>query len=112
MSYRLEREACLAAAGPRGGRSSIPTPADPNPTRPEPIVTSNRRRKQRAQPLGLTEAERQLTELLGEVLELFGWNQLRGCRKPYLLHEKLSFPPEERHLVMKAAAGAREASSG
>ena len=75
-------------------------------------MTSNRRRKQRAQPLGLTEAERQLAELLGEVLELFGWSQLRGYRKPYLLHEKLSFFPEERHLVMKAAAGAREASSG
>jgi len=59
--------------------------------------------------MGLTEAELKLTELLGEVLELLRWNQVLGYSNQYLLHEKLGLSPEERHRVMKAAAGAVEA---
>ncbi|MFN3244537.1 MAG: hypothetical protein ACE37K_23730 [Planctomycetota bacterium] len=72
-------------------------------------MTSNRRRKQKAQSMGLTEAELQLTELLGQVLELLRWNQVLGYSNQYLLHEKLGLTAEERHRVMKAAAGAVEA---
>ena len=71
-------------------------------------MTSNRRRKQKAQSLGLTEAELQLTELLGQVIELLRWNQVLGYSNQYLLHEKLGLSEEERHRVMKAAAGAVE----
>lgn len=67
-------------------------------------MTSNRRRKQKAQSLGLTESELQLTELLGQVLELLRWNQVLGYSNQYLLHEKLGLPPEERQRVMRAAA--------
>jgi len=59
--------------------------------------------------MGLTEAELQLTELLGQVLELLRWNQVLGYSNQYLLHEKLGLSSEERHRVMKAAAGAVEA---
>jgi len=58
--------------------------------------------------MGLTEAELQLTELLGQVLELLRWNQVLGYSNQYLLHEKLGLSAEERHRVMKAAAGAVE----
>lgn len=58
--------------------------------------------------MGLTEAELQLTELLGQVLELLRWNQVLGYSNQYLLHERLGLTPEERHRVMKAAAGAVE----
>ena len=58
--------------------------------------------------MGLTEAELQLTELLGQVLELLRWNQVLGYSNQYLLHQKLGLTPEERHDVMKAAAGAVE----
>lgn len=58
--------------------------------------------------MGLTEAELQLTELLGQVLELLRWNQVLGYSNQYLLHEKLGLSPEERHKVMKAAAAAVE----
>ncbi len=58
--------------------------------------------------MGLTEAELQLCELLGQVLELLRWNQVLGYSNQYLLHEKLGLSPEERHRVMKAAAGAVE----
>jgi hypothetical protein len=71
-------------------------------------VTSNRRRKQKAQALGLTEAELQLCDLLGQVIELLRWNQVLGYSNQYLLHEKLAVPPEERHRVMRAAAQAVE----
>ena len=71
-------------------------------------MVSNRRRKQKAQSLGLTEAELQLTELLGQMLELLRWNQVLGYSNQYLLHEKLGLSPAERHRVMKAAAGAVE----
>ena len=71
-------------------------------------MTSNRRRKQKAQSMGLTAAELQLTELLGQVLELLRWNQGLGYSNQYLLHQKLGLTPEERHDVMKAAAGAVE----
>lgn len=71
-------------------------------------MPSNRRRKQKAQSLGLNEAELQLTELLGQVLELLRWNQVLGYSNQYLLHEKLGLSPQERRDVMKAAAGAVE----
>jgi hypothetical protein len=71
-------------------------------------VTSNRKRKQKARSMGLTEAELQLCELLGQVLELLRWNQVLGYSNQYLLHERLGIPPEERHRVMRAAAGAVE----
>jgi hypothetical protein len=71
-------------------------------------VTSHRRRKQKAQSLGLTEAELQLCELLGQVLELLRWNQVLGYSNQYLLHEKLGLSPDERHRVMRAAASAVE----
>jgi len=71
-------------------------------------VSSHRRRKQKAQALGLNEAELQLCDLLGEVLELLRWNQVLGYGNQYLLHEKLGLPPEERHRVMRAAATAVE----
>lgn len=58
--------------------------------------------------MGLTEAELQLCELLGQVLELLRWNQVLGYSNQYLLHERLAVPPEERHRVMRAAAGAVE----
>ncbi len=58
--------------------------------------------------MGLTDAELQLTELLGEVIELLRWNQVLGYSNQYLLHEKLGLSPDERHRVMKAAAGAVE----
>ena len=58
--------------------------------------------------MGLTEAELQLCELLGQVLELLRWNQVLGYGNQYLLHEKLGLSPEERHRVMKAAAAAVE----
>jgi hypothetical protein len=71
-------------------------------------VPSNRRRKQKAQSLGLNEAELHLTELLGQVLELLRWNQVLGYSNQYLLHERLGLSPQERQDVMKAAAGAVE----
>lgn len=71
-------------------------------------MPSNRRRKQKAQSLGLTEAELNLTELLGQVLELLRWNQVLGYSNQYLLHERLGLSPQERKDVMKAAAGAVE----
>ena len=58
--------------------------------------------------MGLTEAELQLCELLAQVLELLRWNQVLGYSNQYLLHERLGVPPEERHRVMRAAAGAVE----
>ncbi len=71
-------------------------------------MTSNRRRKQKARSLGLTDAELQLCELLGQVLELLRWNQVLGYSNQYLLHEKLGLSPDERHRVMRAAAAAVE----
>jgi uncharacterized protein YdiU (UPF0061 family) len=71
-------------------------------------VTSNRKRKQKAQSLGLNDAELQLCELLGQVLELLRWNQVLGYSNQYLLHEKLGLAAEERHRVMRAAASAVE----
>ena len=71
-------------------------------------MTSHRRRKQKAQSLGLNEAELQLCELLGQVIELLRWNQVLGYSNQYLLHEKLGLSAEERHRVMRAAAGAVE----
>ena len=58
--------------------------------------------------MGLTDAELQLTELLGEVIELLRWNQVLGYSNQYLLHERLGLSADERHRVMKAAAGAVE----
>ncbi len=74
-------------------------------------MTSNRRRKQRARSQGLTEAELELCELLGEVLELLRWSQVLGYSNQYLLHEKLSVSGEERQRVMRAAAAAVEQDS-
>ena len=71
-------------------------------------MTSHRKRKQKAQSLGLNEAELQLCELLGQVLELLRWNQVLGYSNQYLLHEKLGLSPDERHRVMRAAAAAVE----
>jgi hypothetical protein len=71
-------------------------------------VSSHRRRKQKAQSLGLNEAELQLCELLAELIELLRWNQVLGYGNQYLLHEKLGVAPEERHRVMRAAASAVE----
>lgn len=71
-------------------------------------MTSNRRRKQKAQSLGLNAAELQLCELLAQVLELLRWNQVLGYSNQYLLHEKLGVSAEERHRVMRAAAQAVE----
>ncbi len=71
-------------------------------------MTSHRRRKQKARSQGLTEAELQLCELLGEVLELLRWGQVLGYSNQYLLHEKLEVSPEERQRVMRAAAAAVE----
>lgn len=71
-------------------------------------MTSHRRRKQKAQSLGLTDAELQLCELLGQVLELLRWNQVLGYSNQYLLHERLGLSAAERHEVMKAAASAVE----
>jgi len=56
--------------------------------------------------MGLTEAELQLCELLGQVLELLRWNQVLGYSNQYLLHEKLGVAPDERNRVMRAAAQA------
>src|SRR5689334_20284645 len=58
--------------------------------------------------MGLTEAELQLCELLGQVLELLRWNQVLGYSNQYLLQHKLGLSAEERHSVMRAAAGAVE----
>ena len=58
-------------------------------------MTSNRRRKQQAQAKGLTDAELQLTELLGQVLDLLRWNQVLGYSNQYLLHEKLGVDEDE-----------------
>ena len=58
--------------------------------------------------MGLTEAELQLCELLGQVLELLRWNQVLGYSNQYLLQEKLGLSTEERHRVMQAAASAVE----
>ena len=69
-------------------------------------MTSNRRRKQKAQSLGLTSAELDLCELLGQVLELLRWNQVLGYSNQYLLHEKLGVDPAQRQAVMRAAAQA------
>ena len=72
------------------------------------LVTSNRRRKQKAQSMGLTDAELQLCALLGQIIELLRWNQVLGYSNQYLLHERLGLSADERHRVMKAAAGAVE----
>ena len=56
--------------------------------------------------MGLTEAELQLCELLGQVLELLRWNQVLGYSNQYLLHEKLGVGHDERNRVMRAAAQA------
>jgi len=74
-------------------------------------VTSHRKRKQKARSLGLDEAELQLCELLGQVLELLRWNQVLGYSNQYLLHERLGIPHDERNRVMRAAAGAVEQDS-
>lgn len=74
-------------------------------------MTSHRKRKQKARSLGLDEAELQLCELLGQVLELLRWNQVLGYSNQYLLHERLGIPHEERSRVMRAAAGAVEQDS-
>jgi hypothetical protein len=58
--------------------------------------------------MGLTEAELSLCELLGQVIELLRWNQVLGYSNQYLLHERLGLSAEERHRVMRAAAGAVE----
>ena len=58
--------------------------------------------------MGLNEAELQLCELLGQVLELLRWNQVLGYSNQYLLQHKLGLTAEERHSVMRAAAGAVE----
>lgn len=58
--------------------------------------------------MGLTEAELQLCELLGQVIELLRWNQVLGYSNQYLLHERLGLSPEERNRVMRAAAAAVE----
>ncbi len=58
--------------------------------------------------MGLTEAELQLCELLGQVIELLRWNQVLGYSNQYLLHERLGLSPEERNRVMRAAASAVE----
>lgn len=58
--------------------------------------------------MGLTEAELQLCELLGQVIELLRWNQVLGYSNQYLLQEKLGLSVEERSGVMKAAAAAVE----
>ena len=58
--------------------------------------------------MGLNDAELQLCELLGQVLELLRWNQVLGYSNQYLLHEKLAVSADERHRVMRAAAGAVE----
>lgn len=71
-------------------------------------MSKNRRRKQKAQALGLNDAELQLCELLAQVLELLRWNQVLGYSNQYLLHEKLAVSAEERQAVMRAAAGAVE----
>ena len=71
-------------------------------------MTSHRKRKQKAQSLGLNDAELQLCELLGQVLELLRWNQVLGYSNQYLLHEKLAVSADERHRVMRAATGAVE----
>ena len=71
-------------------------------------MSSHRRRKQKARSLGLDEAELQLCELLGEMLELLRWNQVLGYGNQYLLHEKLGLSADERHRVMRAAASAVE----
>jgi hypothetical protein len=71
-------------------------------------VTSHRKRKRAARTAGLTDAELQLTRLLGEVLDLLRWNQVLGFGNQYLLHEKLRVTPAERERVMHAAAAAVE----
>lgn len=71
-------------------------------------MSKGRRRKQKANALGLNDAELQLCELLAQVLELLRWNQVLGYSNQYLLHEKLGVSPEERQRVMRAAAGAVE----
>jgi len=58
--------------------------------------------------MGLTEAELQLCELLAQVIELLRWNQVLGYSNQYLLQEKLGLSADERHRVMRAAAGAVE----
>ncbi len=58
--------------------------------------------------MGLNDAELQLCELLGQVLELLRWNQVLGYSNQYLLHEKLRVSPAERNQVLRAAAGAVE----
>lgn len=71
-------------------------------------MTSHRKQKQKARSLGLSAAELQLTDLLGEVLELLRWNQVLGYSNQYLLHEKLGLSVAERQAVMQAAAAAVE----
>lgn len=58
--------------------------------------------------MGLDDAELQLCELLAQIIELLRWNQVLGYSNQYLLHEKLGVSAEERHRVMRAAAGAVE----
>jgi len=71
-------------------------------------VSKNRRRKQKANALGLNDAELQLCELLAQIIELLRWNQVLGYSNQYLLHEKLGVTADERHRVMRAAASAVE----
>ena len=67
-------------------------------------MASRRKRKQRAQALGLTEAELQLCELLEEVLGALRWNQVLGWGNQYLLNQRLGLTARERDRVMRAAA--------
>ncbi|MBL8747847.1 MAG: hypothetical protein JNK78_01710 [Planctomycetes bacterium] len=71
-------------------------------------MSKNRRRKQKANALGLNDAELQLCELLAQIIELLRWNQVLGYSNQYLLHEKLGVTADERHRVMRAAASAVE----
>ncbi len=71
-------------------------------------MSRNRRRKQKANALGLNDAELQLCELLAQIIELLRWNQVLGYSNQYLLHEKLGVTADERHRVMRAAASAVE----
>lgn len=71
-------------------------------------MTSNRKRKKRAESLGLTPRELDLAELLAEVLDHLRWMQILAYSNQYLVNEKLCVDKAERDRILEAATRAVE----
>jgi hypothetical protein len=71
-------------------------------------LTSKRKRKKRAESLGLTPRELDLAELLAEVLDRLRWMQILAYSNQYLVNERLCVDKAERDRILEAATRAVE----